>query len=207
MNEIRQNFIASTMDIRTKNKSSPGRKATRGFTMIEMLATVTIAVILFGISAPNMMSFIKNSEITAISNQFTGAVNLARSSAITEQKPVVICSSTTGTLCTGSAWEAGWMMYIVENNGDRRTLAIGDPLNEEISVSFNGFDVSTQISFNTAGTINGTNTTGDIVICDQRGNQYANAILINSIGRPVLATDSNDDQIVEGINRTNVSCT
>ncbi|MCU6435654.1 GspH/FimT family pseudopilin [Undibacterium sp. Jales W-56] len=93
----------------------------QGFTLVELMVTITIAVILLAIAVPNMTSFINNNRVSTAVNEFVGATTLARSEAIKQGKLVTICRSTNAMsstpTCDASAldWTSGWLVY-VENS-------------------------------------------------------------------------------------------
>ncbi|TQV76829.1 prepilin-type N-terminal cleavage/methylation domain-containing protein [Aliikangiella marina] len=54
----------------------------QGFTLSELLLTVTIAAILLGVALPSFNNLIAESKLTSTTNALIGALNLARSEAI-----------------------------------------------------------------------------------------------------------------------------
>lgn len=92
-------------------------KAASGFTLIELMITVTVLVVLIGIGFPSFSAMLRSSRIAASSNDFIASVSLARSEAIKNNIAAVICASDTGTAC-GANWNNGWMVFSdVNNNG------------------------------------------------------------------------------------------
>jgi type IV fimbrial biogenesis protein FimT len=62
-----------------------------GFTLWELLMTLLVAGILFGIGVPNVMEFQRNGVMTATANDFVTAVLSARTEAVKRQVPVTLC--------------------------------------------------------------------------------------------------------------------
>lgn len=94
------------------------RKRLAGFTLIELIITVSIAATLLTIGIPSFVNTIRANRLAATTNEFTAALLSARSEAIKRNQPIVICSSSTGTSCNApSGWEAGWMSF-VDADGD-----------------------------------------------------------------------------------------
>ena len=62
-----------------------------GFTLWELLMTLLVAGILFGIGVPNVMEFQRNGVMTAAANDFVTAVLAARTEAVKRQVPVTLC--------------------------------------------------------------------------------------------------------------------
>ena len=64
-----------------------------GFTLWELLVTVLVAGVLFGIGVPNFMEFQRNSGMSAASNDLVTALLTARTEAVKRQAPVTVCLS------------------------------------------------------------------------------------------------------------------
>jgi type IV fimbrial biogenesis protein FimT len=90
----------------------------RGFTMIELLVTLSIAAIMLTIAVPSFRDFVQNSRMTSQTNDFVLALASARSEAVKRGLFVTVCSRATNTTCAGSTtWDDGWLVF-VDNNGD-----------------------------------------------------------------------------------------
>lgn len=90
-------------------------RRSHGFTMIELMVTVAVLGILLAVGVPSFNSFMVNSRTSALANDITSAVNLARSEAVKRATPVTVCPSSNGTTCAG-AWADGWMTRVDGTN-------------------------------------------------------------------------------------------
>ena len=99
-------------------KTGPDSLKARGFTLMELLITVSVAAILAGIAAPNFQSMIQESRQESRVNELTGALFYARSEAIKRSSRVSVCARSSNTSC-GTNWDNGWIVYIdnAENPG------------------------------------------------------------------------------------------
>src|SRR3569832_1392228 len=70
---------------------APG--TTRGFTLIEQLVTLAIAVILLTVAVPNYQMFVANSRMASQANEVVGALSLARSEAVKRGTQVSVPAS------------------------------------------------------------------------------------------------------------------
>jgi len=92
-----------------------------GFTLIELIVTLTVAGILAAIAVPSFKTTIQNNRLATESNDLLGAMLYARSQAIsggshdstTPPLDVAVCASTlTGTnpSCDTTDWSKGWIV-------------------------------------------------------------------------------------------------
>lgn len=87
------------------------KPAATGFTLIELMVTLAIAVILLMVAAPSMVAFKRNSELTSLSNTLLSAVNAARSEALKRNMAAYITPAD-----KGDSWAVGWVVFVDKNN-------------------------------------------------------------------------------------------
>jgi len=89
------------------------RRAACGFTLIEMLTTITVAGILLAIAVPAFKSMTVNSRLTTQANDVIAAINFSRSEAIKRNTTTSLCraASTVAAKCETSA--GTWKFWIV----------------------------------------------------------------------------------------------
>lgn len=125
------------------------------FTLIELLAVITIMVILITAAIPGWKNFIQNNQAIAISTKLTDSLRLARITAIQSGQTVTLCpvASTSGTTCitNTTTWNA-WVSF-VDTTTPSGTFTVGSGENYyydqppgAITASSTGY-----ISFNPAG--------------------------------------------------------
>ena len=95
------------------------RRGLRGFTLIELMITVSVLAILLGIAAPSFRETLLNMRMTALANDLMTDLATARSEAAKRGVRVVLCTSSNGTSCTNTAWQNGWIVFAdgVTTNG------------------------------------------------------------------------------------------
>lgn len=101
--------------------------ARAGFTLIELVMTVAVLAILIAIAAPSVRDLMMNTRLTSQTNDLLTDLAAARSEAVKREVQVGICTSDTGTSCTTTAWDLGWIVFIdADKNGqpDSGTLPI-----------------------------------------------------------------------------------
>lgn len=180
------------------HRAVPHRRFRRaaGFTLLELMLTVTVAAVLAAVAIPNLRDFMRNNRITGSANDLLRAVQLARNEAIKRQQVVAVCASADPTAadptCSGGAF-TGWIVFEDANNSWQReagepvitsdsaagTLTLRNDRTSIMSYVRTGFTNSTpgQTPFQT------------LVICDERGNQAvgsnstARALFVEATGR------------------------
>ncbi len=92
---------------------SKGFQYITGFTLLELMVTISIMAIIAGIAVPSYQGLIESNLMRAASHSFYGSLVLARSEAVKNNQPVALCKSSNGTSCaTSGTWDNGWLVYI-----------------------------------------------------------------------------------------------
>jgi type IV fimbrial biogenesis protein FimT len=90
--------------------------AARGFTLTELLITVTIVGVASVIGLPLLTQFTEDAAVSTQADLVLDALNYTRSEAVKRNARVTMCRSTTGTSCTtgGTAgdWRGGWIVFV-----------------------------------------------------------------------------------------------
>lgn len=92
----------------------------QGFTIIELMITVALALIVLTIGIPNFRSIIQNNRATTITNDLVTALQTARSEAIKQRKSATVCRrNSSGTDCEdGTDWSVGWLVWRDDDGDD-----------------------------------------------------------------------------------------
>lgn len=95
------------------------KKKSAGFTLIELIATVSIAAILMSIAVPSFKTMIESNRLSTGTNELVSAFILARSEALKRSQNVTVCTSTDLTNCAGAGnndFGQGWIVFQDCNN-------------------------------------------------------------------------------------------
>ncbi|NCA72794.1 MAG: prepilin-type N-terminal cleavage/methylation domain-containing protein [Sphingobacteriia bacterium] len=105
------------------------RVATSGFTLVELMVTLTLLVILVAIGVPSFRTYTANSATTDAANLMLGAISQARHEAVTRGLAVCLCQSDDGSSCGDStAWESGWILIERACSSPSEVLGVQPPI-------------------------------------------------------------------------------
>jgi len=95
---------------------NPWAARARGFTLIELMTSLTILGVLLGMAVPSFNNAVLGGKLSAFSSDLVASTQLARSEAIKRNQVVRICASSNGTSCGSSGgWEAGWIVLLADD--------------------------------------------------------------------------------------------
>lgn len=159
-------------------------QAQNGFTLIELILTLTVLAILVSLSVPAFQDFQQRQRIVSVANELVAHINLARMNAVTRGELTVVCPSSDGLRCSGSnRWEHGWVVF---RDADRSGQAENVSEILRVGAGVSGLIVDsagrTRIRYQPEGTAGGSNLT--IKLCDTNNPDNNRAVIVSNPGRP-----------------------
>ena len=159
----------------------------RGYSLYELLITLTLVAILTGVAVPSFGKIAANGRIRTELNALFHAVHVARKESIMRRSVVSICPSIDGKNCSADFdWSHGWILF---NNTDRDEPPRVDKGEAVMQVYKSTSD--TRIKANRRGfTLRATQkraTNGTIIVCDSNKRVAPRALVISYTGRPRVA--------------------
>ena len=109
---------------RKTHSTISGLSIANGFSLIELIVTLSITAILFGIAIPSFKDFIEKSKINSAAFQLRTTLSLARQTSISHGKDTYICELVEDKQCNtdrpfGANWSNGWLVFEdLNNNAD-----------------------------------------------------------------------------------------
>lgn len=155
-----------------------------GFTLIELLMVMALIGIISAVSLPYLDALVQSIQIKTNTRNLYNALSFTRSEAVRRGGRVSMCSSTTGTSCTGSSWASGWVIFADPNNP--QTIDTGETI-IKVHESLGGASTTitadaTTVSYLASGILS-TGTLTSFKLCDSRGASYGKSIEVTATGR------------------------
>jgi type IV fimbrial biogenesis protein FimT len=181
------------MDFRSTN--------TTGFTLVELLISLSIASILMASAAPSFQSFLERSRMSTSTNAFISHLHLARAEAINRKRRVILCPSSNGLECIAdyTQWARGYILFVDED--DNRERNDGEQLIRYVQDEGNGITIYSSsnyrkvVAYYPTGMAYGFNTT--IRFCARTSESINRAVIISATGRPRLSKSMSDGGEIE----------
>ncbi|MCW2314227.1 GspH/FimT family pseudopilin [Rhodoferax antarcticus] len=101
-----------------------------GFTLIELMVTLSVLVVLMALAVPSFQSMMASSTVTTTTNDLLTTLAQARSNAVRRGARVTVCKSANGSQCvTTGDWEQGWIMFNDDDHaGTNASVSTGETI-------------------------------------------------------------------------------
>lgn len=146
-------------------------KSNQGFTLVELMITLSVAAILMALAVPNFTTTIKNNRLTTQANELISSINYARSEAIRRGTSVSLESGSTN-------WHTGWTIKDKDSAVIRNHEAFDSGSSLVGSV--------TTVTYKGTGFISAAAAI-TYTLCDDRSGETGRTITISLTGRPSVA--------------------
>ncbi|HBS27273.1 MAG TPA: hypothetical protein DD827_09160 [Gammaproteobacteria bacterium] len=192
------------MNTKCLNKRGPQA----GFTLIELVAAMTIMMLTVTIAIPGMLDMVRNNRQSTSLNALSHSFYAARSEAISRAQGISLCPTSNFTSCSGgTTWQSGWMIFTdadrdgVVDSGVDSVLKVFNQLGGATTVT-----ASNRVTYSAIGMVQAGS--GAMTLCDQRGVNSARGLRLATTGFVDYLQDTDGDKIVDdgAGSPTNVSC-
>lgn len=167
-------------------------RAESGFTLIELMIGIGLTALLLSLAVPALDLFVSNARQTGALNDFVSSLHVARSTAVTSNSRVTVCSSASGANCQAVSWDQGWIVFADPDSdqvvdADEVIVAAGAGI-DGLSIQSGEFDRS--LTYRPNGrvmnaSVNGSS--GQFTVCDGRGSEHAKVMIVDLSGRPRIS--------------------
>lgn len=173
-----------------------GHKLPSGFTVLELMITVSVACILLLTGMPSFLQFSQRQAMKAAIGHLHNDLLMGRSEAVARALPGIACPGDPADGCSGDHdWSGGWIVF-ADQNGDQQFQAAeplirhGQPIEDIRIVGSSG---RRQVHFFPNGSAPGSN--GSIHFCGMGGPPEARKLVISNLGRIRRDTASDIDPV------------
>ncbi|MFT3858790.1 MAG: GspH/FimT family pseudopilin [Aquabacterium sp.] len=168
------------------------RSASSGFTLIELMVTVTILAILLALGVPSLTEMMRDKAANASAEALAADLRLARMEAVKRGQQVSLCGVVLKTPAGGGApqyecmttqngaWANGWMIIPVGSNTPTK---VQEP---HLGIDTIKLDSTDQYIFNPTGMLQGGGRSS-IVVKSSTSSGSARVVCINSAGKARIA--------------------
>ncbi len=186
----------------------PNLNKQSGFTLIELMITLSVAAVLLAIGAPSFNETIASARIRADYNRLVSAMHLARSEAVKRNINVSVCARGSDSTC-GQDWKDGWLVFTDDGatpnviDAGEVIMQINPPLMDGTTLNGRGsmtranasYADRTSIRFGPRGNSNWRGG-GTVWLCDRRQERSIKAANIGMSGSlRRVRKDANDEYI------------
>lgn len=163
------------------------RRHWTGYSLYELLMTLGLAAIIFGLGLPSFGRLIADKRLLVESTALFHAVHRARQESIVRRRVVSICPSVDALYCDADGdWSRGWIVFAnkgwtgLDKRDDTETLISQHRVGDSARIEANRAVFSFRSTHKRA-------TNGTVIVCDRSGRAEARAVVISYTGRPRVA--------------------
>lgn len=193
-----------------KTDHNPLTSSIKGFTLIELMISVSLVSILTSIAIPNFNEFMSRMRVDNEIYQLQRLLLIARNSAINTNQNVTVCPIDVNSNCS-TDWQKNIIVFIDTNNDNTYSPDLNEVIiRRKTSVKINdrlqyGLRRS-RIKFAPTGRTTGWGSNGTLKYCPQGLPEFSRAIVIATSGRFYSSTDIDNDGKDETRNGNEIFC-
>jgi type IV fimbrial biogenesis protein FimT len=185
------------LQARRNMNTKPIAKAS-GFTLLELMVTLSVAAILTAIAVPSMRTFAEDNALAAIDNTLVASLNYARSEAVKRGGGTTICVSPASSASVVD-WNQGWGVDTAcASSGLQKVAALA-----QSSITIRSDASSNQVIFLPDGSLQ-SGMSATFTVCDSRGAAYARQVEVTAGGRALMSASAG--QPVDTTSTTSLTC-
>lgn len=177
----------------------------QGFTLIELMVTISVLAILLAIAVPSFQGLVLSSRLVTTTNDLASALAIARSEAVKRATRVTVCKSANSgaasPVCSaGANWQDGWIVFVdsgvagtVDGTDANNVLRVFQPsVNNGMAVD-GGVNFGNWISYLASGVSQGNGNlangtfTVDFASCPDPATNMARSVVVSPTGRVMIS--------------------
>lgn len=156
-----------------------------GFTLLEILITLTIVSILLSVTIPSGRQLVRQQESASVTNQIVSLLSFARETAVSSGYNTGVCPTLDLATCSNN-WNQAFIVYKDLDGNKTFNPALDEALQVTVlppswSVNWRAFNSQYLIQFQPSGYT--FNQNGTLEICPPFVTPSVNTLVLNRIGR------------------------
>ncbi len=163
---------------------------TKGFTLLELMVTLSILAIMMALAFPSFSSLLIKQKIKSKRDELMSAFQYARTEAVTQNRSVSICASpnpwdSSPTCSKSTDWSTGWIVFYDSSGSSNpsvpATILRSYPQTEGIDVNYNttGAASSNLIRYVATGMMDTTFNPGTFEFSDPKNIASTRSVIIS----------------------------
>jgi type IV fimbrial biogenesis protein FimT len=166
------------------------RRNTYGYSLYELLMTLTLVALIIGIGLPSFSTIVARAGMRVEIDALFHAIHVARKESIMRKRIVSLCPSLDGQSCApGRDWSSGWLMFENTDRDEPPRRDSGEPLLQTHKVGENVRIMANRRGFTLRATQKRA-TNGTFIVCDRSDRAVPVALVISYTGRPRVTQET-----------------
>lgn len=171
------------------NKMHIFSKSIKGLTLVELLVVLSMMVIVLISASAHLTRFLSEQKVHAELIELQSTIRMAKSKAMANVAPVVLCPSKSQDQCDTDNWNHTMILFFDDNDDEKiqnhSDLIATIELSSQIDLVWSGFPPTDYIRFKPDGHI--TSYNGTFVACQEHGkNRTAQGLIVSRNARTRL---------------------
>ncbi|MFT6987854.1 MAG: type IV fimbrial biogenesis protein FimT [Psychromonas sp.] len=179
----------------------------KGFTLIELMVSISVTSILAVIAVPNFSNFIVKIRVNNEISQLHRMLLITRNTAINSGHKVIICPLDNNSQCT-TQWQNKLSVFVDVNNNklfdvNEKVIKVRPKITSGDALIYG--KKRNKITFKPTGQLSGL-ANGTFRYCPQSHKKYSRGIVVARSGRVYQSSDIDNDGIDENRGNKEINC-